>query len=333
MHDYVVEMLECPACHGELAWTVTERRENRIETAEAHCRACATIYPIREGIGVFLTPDLPRDDLWEQMDNWLPRYLREHPEIERQLMDAPLETLGPADQRFRARVLDDRGQYEEAKIVRDLATPGVYTEEYLSASAIQTDFVIERLSSSDGPIVDLASGAGGLVEEMARNLTRPLVATDFSPSILRRDRVRWEHFGLYDRVSLLAFDARRTPFKDGVVETMTSNQGLPNIREPGSLLKELRRVVDGVLLAISHFYDEEDQANAEMIRELQLEMLLYRSATMEAFAAAGWEVEVANACQARARPTPRSTLLGAGIDGMPVIDTVLEFCVLLAKTK
>ena len=62
--------------------------------------------------------------------------------------------------------------------------------EHLSASASQTDFVIERLSSGTGPVVDLASGAGALVEEIARRLTRPVVATDFSPSILRRDRIR-----------------------------------------------------------------------------------------------------------------------------------------------
>jgi ubiquinone/menaquinone biosynthesis C-methylase UbiE/uncharacterized protein YbaR (Trm112 family) len=330
MHDRLTDMLECPACHGELTWQISDHRQERIESAEAQCRNCGSSYPTREGIGVFLTPDLPRDDLWEQMDSWLTPYLREHPEIERQLMETPLETLGPADQSFRASVLDDRGQFDLAKVVRDQATP-VYTAEHLAASASQMDFVLERLSAADGLIVDLASGAGHLVEEMARELARPLVATDFSPNILRRDRVRWEHFGLYDRISLLAFDARRTPFKDGAVETMTSYVGLANIREPGPLLEELRRVVDGALLAVSHFYDEESQANAEVIREAQLETALYRAAALAAFAAAGWEVEVANAFPALARPTPRSAILGAGIDGLPVTETMLEFCVLVAN--
>jgi len=330
MHDYLIEMLECPACHGELAWTITERRGRRVETAEGKCRACDASYPTREGIGMFLTSDLSRDDLWEQMDSWLTRHLQEHPEIERRLMEPPLESLDPADQRFRANVLEDRGQFDQAKAIRESAVP-VYTEEHLSASASQTDYVIERLSSSDGPVIDLASGAGGLVEEMARKLTRPLVATDFSPTILRRDRVRLTHFGLYDRVSLLAFDARQTPFKDGVVETMTSNVGLSNIREPGDVLKELRRIVEGQFLSICHFFDEEDEANAAMIRELQLESL-YRSATIKAFTDAGWKVEVENDVSARAKPTPHSTLLDAGIDGLPVTETIMEFCTLLAKT-
>ena len=329
MHDYLIDMLQCPACHGDLDWRIDERRGKRVETAEAECRACDASYPTREGIGVFLTSDLSRDDLWEQMDSRLTRHLREHPEIERRLMDPPLASLDPADQRFRANVLEGRGQFDQAKAIRESATP-VYTPEYLAASASQTDYVIEHLSSSAGPVIDLASGAGGLVEEMARKLTRPLVATDFSPTILRRDRVRLTHFGLYDRVSLLAFDARQTPFKDGVVETMTSNVGLSNIREPGAVLQELRRSVEGHFLSICHFFDEEDEANAAMIRELQLESL-YRSATVKAFADAGWQVEVENAVSARAEPTPRSTLLDAGIDGLPVTETVMEFCVLSAR--
>ncbi|MBT4503559.1 MAG: methyltransferase domain-containing protein [Gemmatimonadetes bacterium] len=329
MHEYLIEMLECPACHGELDWQIGERRGERVETADSRCRACDTSYPVREGIGVFLTSDLSRDDLWAQMDSWLPRYLQEHPDIECLLMESPLEELDPADQRFRANVLEERGQFDQAKAIRESATP-IYTAEHLSASASQTDFVIECLSSGTGPVVDLASGAGALVEEIARRLTRPVVATDFSPSILRRDRVRLEHFGLYDRVSLVAFDARLTPFKDRAVKTMTSNVGLSNIREPGTLLEELRRIIDGRFLSICHFFDEEDEANAEAIRELRLESL-YRSATMKAFTDAGWKVEAANTVSARAEPTPRSTLLGAGIDGLPVTETVLEFCVLVAE--
>lgn len=75
MHGYLIEMLECPACHSELAWTVAERCGDRIETAEARCTACDVVYPVREGIGTFLTPDLPREDLWEQVDSQLMQHL------------------------------------------------------------------------------------------------------------------------------------------------------------------------------------------------------------------------------------------------------------------
>ena len=112
---------------------------------------------------------------------------------------------------------------------------------------------------------------------------------------------------------------------------MTSNQGLPNIQEPGSLLTELRRVVAGEFVAISFFFDEEDQVNAKAIRELRVGDLLYRSGAIAAFRDAQLDIEVLNARSALAKPTPRSDLLGAGIDGLPVTETTLEFCVLLAR--
>ena len=88
----------------------------------------------------------------------------------------------------------------------------------------QVDYVIERLSTTDGSVVDLASGRCYLVERLVRRLKRPVAATDFSPGVLRRNR-RWlASIGLYERVSLLAFDVRRTPFKDEAVETLLNSQ-------------------------------------------------------------------------------------------------------------
>jgi len=332
MHDYLIEMLECPVCHGELAWLATERRGGRIETAEARCIVCEATYPIREGIGVFLTPDPPRNDLWEQVDSQLLQYLRVHPKVERQLMDVPLETLAPADQFFRALVLEERGDYAQAKAAKDLADTGIYVPEYRACRESQFNYVVERLSTSDGPIVDLASGRGSLVEELAQRLERPIIATDFSPRVLRRDREWFEFLGLYDQISLLAFDARRTPFKDGAVETMTTFAGLLNIEEPGNLLRELRRIVASTFLSISHFFPEDDKANAVKIREVGLSAPSFRPSTLEHFAAAGWHVEVANVCTGKAYPTPTGVVLeGAGIDTLPVAETVLEWCVLVAR--
>jgi hypothetical protein len=268
------------------------------------------------------------------VDSGVIQYLSEHPELERQLMEVPLVTLAPADQFFRALVLEDRGKYHEAQITEDLANKDLYTQDYLNCWNSQMDYVIERLAETDGPIVDMASGRCYFVEKIVRKLKRPVVATDFSPGVLRRDR-RWlESFGLYDHVSLLAFDARRTPFKDGAVVTLTTNLGLPNIEEPGSLLRELRRIAAGVFLAISQFFPEEDKSNAKVIREAGLQTLLFRRAALKKFTEAGWKVEVKNPCVGSARPTPPGVVLeGARIDGLPVAETNLEWCVLLGSSK
>jgi uncharacterized protein YbaR (Trm112 family) len=330
MHTWLIDILECPACHGKLGWNVTESRENHIETGVAKCRECAAVYPIREGIGLFLTPDLPRKDLWEQADNQLMQYLRAHRDLESRLMDVPVNALGSADLFYRALVLEEQGEHKQARALEKLAKEGIYTMEYRACWQSQVEYVIEQLARAKGPIVDLASGRCYLVEQMIQRLDRLVVATDFSPRVLRRDRAWLKVMGLYDQVSLLALDARRTPFRAGSVGTLTTNLGLQNVEEPGSLIRELRRVVDGRLLAISHFYPEGDETNAAALQERGL--ITFRREALGRLAWAEWKAKAVNVCHGQARPTPTSTLLeGARIDAFPVVDTTLEWCVIDAR--
>lgn len=332
MHTYLVEMLECPSCHGALTWTITNGDGDRIESGEARCDECGTVYPIREGIGIFLTPDLTRNDLWEEAESGLARYLRQNPEVERGLMEGPSGDLNPADRLFRSMVLEERGDYEAARTLSRAATRDLYTSDYLACSRSQLDHVIERLSNYQGPIVDLASGRGTLVEEMARRLDNEIVMTDFSPTVLRRNRQMLAHLGLLElleRVSLLAFDARRTPFRDGAIERMTSYLGLPSVEQPGDLLFELRRAVSGELLAVTHFFPEDDVTHRDILHEHEL---LSRESGVERFRTAGWDMTIENSCRGEARPTPTGVVLdGFGIDGLPIADVVLEWCVVRAR--
>jgi len=334
VEKYLLEALVCPACQGELDWQLEVERDGRLEQGEARCRTCATLYPAREGIGLFLTPDLPRNDLWEQVGSALGRYLSEHPEIERLLVNAPLETLGPADLFYRALALEERGRFQEAREAAQKALPGLYTSEYLSCYRSQLDYVLEQLRPGSGWVLDLASGRGELAERIATELGRPVVATDFSPRVLRQNRRRLEALGLYRGISLLCCDARRTPFRTGSVETMTSNLGLANIEQPAGLLSEIGRVLSGELLAVTVFYPGDDALHIPLLQQYGLAQLLLRDPALELFAQAGFQVALENVRRGIARPTPKSTLLeGAGIDGLPVAETVLEWCVLRARPR
>ncbi len=329
MHTYLIEMLVCPVCHEALNWRVDKEIGERIESAEATCTICRATYPVWEGIGLFLTPDLPRNDLWEEVGSGLIRFLRANPEYKAQMLDGPVEALAPADQFLRAMLLEERGRFQEAKVAHDLAFNELYTQAYSACWQSQVDYVVEVVSKGEGPVVDLASGRGYLAEALVRRLERPLVVTDFSPSVLRRNRGHFQTVGLYDHISLLAFDARKTPFKDNSVKTMTTNLGLPNIEEPGNLVRELRRVVSGEFLAINHFFPEEDTANGQVIEDAGLEAMLYRESAVAHFVEAGWEVELRNSCLGQARPTPPSVIIdGLRIDGLPVAETMLEWSVL-----
>ena len=332
MQEFLIEMLECPSCHGELNWKIIQHQGDRIEEAEVNCKKCGDTYPVKEGIGLFLTPDLPRNDLWEQLDSQLIQYLRENPQIESKLMDAPLNTLNPADQFFRAQILEEREEFAQAKAITNLAYSELYAPEYLKCYNAQINYLIAQLSIFGGPIIDLASGRGDLAELLVRKLKQPIVFTDFSPQILRRNR-RWlEFFGLYERVSLLAFDARLSPFKDGMIKMMTTNLGLINIEEPENLLIELRRVVSGKFFAISHFYQVDDEINAEAIKKVGLDQFLFRKPALNSFCRAGWQVKIENMMIGKACPTPKGEVIeGAGIDAFPVTETKLEWGVLVAQ--
>ena len=115
MHIYIMDMLVCPACHGALQWTITQQGNDRIEEAETRCKSCSRSYPVREGIGIFLTDELQRNDLWEQVESGLMKYLKSQPELYQQLMNAPLEGLSPADRSFRGMLLEELGKLAEAR--------------------------------------------------------------------------------------------------------------------------------------------------------------------------------------------------------------------------
>lgn len=270
-------------------------------------------------------------DPWAAAETGLARALAADPPLERELLDTPLEELSPADRFFRAQILEERGDFAAAGEAAAAAEPGLYTAATLAARDRLLDVVATSLEGTDGPIVDVATGRGTLLERLARSVDRPLVATDVSPNVLTRTRARLRAPELGDRISYVACDARRTPFRDGAAAALTSFLGLANIREPGPLLSELRRIAGGPLLAVTQLYPEDDEANAGAIRSLGLERLLYRDGLLAELADAGWLAEIRGAELADAVPTPAGVLLaGARIDGLPVAPTVLEWCLVEA---
>jgi uncharacterized protein YbaR (Trm112 family) len=288
--DYL-EMLVCPDCHGELEWQITRQMDQKIEEAEARCSDCGAVYSVREGIGIFLTPDLPRNDLWEQVDSQLAKHLQEHPDQEKLLLDTTLDQLSPTDLHFRAMLLEERGDFRGGKEAEILANQKLYTEAYQACWERQFTYILDQIRDLEGPVIDLASGRCYLVERILEDQQREVVVTDFSPSVLRRDR---EYFRLLEQdhlLSYLAFDARKTPFREKSVGIMTTNLGLPNIENPGELVSELHRILGGKFLGISHFFPPEDEPSS------------------------------------KALPTPVSKIIpGARADGLPVAPTEMEWC-------
>jgi SAM-dependent methyltransferase len=230
-------------------------------------------------------------------------------------------------------VLEERGDLRGARHAEASALEQLYGAEQRACHARQLDYIVRQARGAPAPVVDVASGRGRLVELLARDAVPLVVATDVSPVALRRTRRMLEHLGVArSHVSFVAMDARRTPFRDRVVGLLTSNVGLQNVVQAGGLLRELRRIARGRLLAASQLFRDDDAANRDAAERGNFGELTFRASALAAFAAAGWRVAVAGSCTAPARPTPDSELIpGARIDGFPVVEATAEWCVLDAS--
>jgi len=332
VREELTQRLVCPVCHLDLRWEVSRRAGDDLQEATGSCRECRVDYPVHRGVGAFLTPDRRPQDLWEEADQGLRAFLNEEPARARRLLESPVESLNPTDQLVRGLLQQERQEFGEARRTLERAQTGLYTSAYRSALDHQLRFVREELRGCAGPVVDLATGMGSLLEFVVPSLAVPCVGTDLSPRVLLRDQRALEQAGLGARVSLLAFDARRTPFKDGSVPTLITNLGLANIEDPAGLLQELRRIVSGRFLAITIFYPETEGPNEELIRRLKLEPMLHRESALRRFRESGFEVRVCNLERALARPTPRGEIMSEmQPDRLPVVDEVLEVCTLVAS--
>jgi SAM-dependent methyltransferase len=262
------------------------------------------------------------EDTWAEAESALARFLREHRDVECELLDSPLESLNGADAYLRASVLEERAADATAAYAR--SDVECYGPEFRSARDAALARAVELANSGEGLVVDVATGRGRLLELLAADLSRPLAATDVSAHVLRATERR------VPGPRYVVADAHALPFADGEVATLVTHLGLANIPRGRALLHELRRV--GRELVATHlFYPEDDEANRHAARELDLDDLLVRASTETAFAEAGWNLSLEYEREVPASPTPESSLVpGVRIDGLPVRDTRVTWCVLRA---
>lgn len=185
---------------------------------------------------------------------------------------------------------------------------------------------VSLVARGQGVVVDVATGRGTLLERLLAT-GRPLVATDVSPTILRRVEARLGS----DRISYVAADAHELPFAEGEIPTLTTYVGIGNVPDTAPLLCELRRV-GRELVAVHTFYPDDGDENAEAIRAAGYAEALFREELLAAAENAGWTVAVEAERTVAPSPTPDSVLVpGLRIDGIPAAASTATWCVLHAR--
>jgi SAM-dependent methyltransferase len=262
-------------------------------------------------------------DTWAVAESALSTHLRENPDVERALLEAPLESLNGADAYLRGSVLSERGGDPTEAYAR--ADRECYPNEFRAARDATLERVVELVRDGEGTVLDVATGRGTLLGLLAAATTRPLVASDRSEHILRATARN------IPGPRYVAADARSLPFADGEIATLVTHVGLMNVPRGPELLGELRRV-GRELVATHYFYPPDDDENRQAAREYGLEDLLVRDSALATFAATGWDVTVEEEREVEAVPTPESALIpGVRIDGLPVRETRVTWCVLRAS--
>lgn len=331
MHKIYIDMLICPLCHSQLNWHINDEDSDRIINGNATCSSCQSVYEIRDEIAVFLNNDLSRNDLWEQSESELEKYLNKNSEICDKLMNTPEDKMNGADYWYKATYFELKNDFETSSRMFKNAFKKIYTQDYIDGCESQIDFILNNIESNK-PIIDIASGKGYLVEKLLKETKNYVVATDFSPTILSRNKEYYKNKGLYNRLSLIAFDARKTPFKDNSIETLTSNFGLQNIEQSGEVIKEMKRITKGIFMPIMFFIDKKDNIHIDLFNKYGNAAFVTKENAVETFKRAGWNVDIANSFLANIKPTPEGEILkGARIDGFPIVGTKIEFCVIKAN--
>ena len=104
-------------------------------------------------------------------------------------MGAPLESLEPTDTLVRGFVHESRQEFGPAKTAVVRAVEGIVHSRV--SGCVQESNAVSPGSGSwgrPGPIVDLASGRGSLLEVLLPGTSQEFVGTDISPRVLLRDR-------------------------------------------------------------------------------------------------------------------------------------------------
>jgi uncharacterized protein YbaR (Trm112 family) len=333
MHKQYMDMLVCPLCHNELKWNIKEENQERIINADIKCSSCQSEYEVRDEIAVFLTNNLSRNDLWEKGESELEKYLRENQDIYDKLMNTPEEELNGTDYWYKASCFEMKRDFITSSRMFKSAFKKIYTRDYIEGWKSQIDFIVNKIED-DNPVIDIASGKGYLVEKLLEKTKNYVVATDFSPTILARNKEYYKFKGIYHRLSLISFDARKTPFRDISIMTLTINMGLQNIEQTGKVISEMNRITKRNFMSVMQFINEDDKVHMDLFNKFGIIDYGTRNKASETFERTDWDIKICNSYIADIEPTPRGEILEeASIDGFPIKNTKIEYCVMQASKK
>ena len=331
MFKFLKEMLVCPECHGELIWEITDENDIHIIEAKIKCHDCNKIYAVKNGVGCFVEYVKSSDDGWQNEENWLNNLLAENPDIREKLMTTDIEEMNAADIMVRAKICRKEGNVAEADRLGKFWFKKAYKNEQIEAIFGQIDYIVNLLKDEKNIILDVASGEGGIVQKFLENTDTRIVSSDISFHVMEKAKESAEEKGYGDRVSYIAFDLNKTPFRDKSINIMTSLFGLQSVVSPVRIFEEIRRICDGKLYSACVFCCDENSKNVKLLEESGEDSMIIKDKYIEEFDKVGFTSIVKNSIITFNEPTPVGEIAkGVIIDGFPVEADDFEYAVVIS---
>jgi len=180
-------------------------RDDRLFSGRLQCNDCSHLYPVEDEIPILIDPAKSSFD-WE----W----------------EVDIE----AGETFDA---------------FDHAYYGSLPPDAREARAYLINRIVHMCNQSPGPILDVATGRGVLLRDLALLLVtdQPLLGMDIDQKVLRGTQGFLRRRGLYDPVSLAVMDAKRLALRGETIGLVTTWFGFNNMPEAAAALQEAFRVL------------------------------------------------------------------------------------------
>lgn len=269
MHRDLINVLCCPQCGGDLLWKVMKEIDDDVVEGEAICSACKTVYSVNDSIAYFMESKYLDERIWKRCDR--ANYKKMSSYEEREILNKKMYDLTNEEVLLRIAITEKSQKSDSSEIAN------LYEMFFDRCGMKKTlDYIFYLMNAlvlkikEDNPrvVLDFASGRGLLASELAHNIDKSLlIFSDINPLIIKKCRENIIIADKQNNISYFVFDMKKSPFKSGMVDCITTLFGMQNIPRTGNLLSEIYRICQKKYYAISSLCSDEKDRNYEYLRE------------------------------------------------------------------
>jgi ubiquinone/menaquinone biosynthesis C-methylase UbiE/uncharacterized protein YbaR (Trm112 family) len=174
--------------------------------------------------------------------------------------------------------------------------------DVLEARAHLSQYIIDKVSTRPGQLLDMATGMGMLFRQVAARVAATAdagnsqppecLATDVDTTVLRGTQRKTADSGNAAVASFVNMDSCHLALQDEVIDTVISMEGFANIPNgPGAMAQAARVLRPGGLLIFSTLLLNEDSASFQLAADHDHNGLISHRRVEEALTASGLEMD------------------------------------------